>query len=168
MCLSVAVRLTVVLAPPWCRHTDARQSRPRITRSNTLRSLATASRVSAAEATWIPSINSESTARGCRVTSMPRRGGCGSLEGTETKTGCPTFEGDHQPRSPAAVREVKQALEGKIRRKASRSLSRRLESRGTYRPWDSLCQRDDRVDPRNGPPIWPETKVTAEGCGCRR
>jgi hypothetical protein len=77
---------------------------PRITRSNPLRSLATASRVSAAEATRIPSINAESTAHGCRVTNMPRRCGCGSFEGTETKTGCATFDGDHQPRSSAAVR----------------------------------------------------------------
>jgi hypothetical protein len=72
MCLSVAVRLTVVgqrqpRAPLWCRHVGAKAESPRITRSNPLRSLATASRVSAAEATRIPSINSESTAHGCRV-----------------------------------------------------------------------------------------------------
>src|SRR5829696_4774315 len=68
-----------------------------------------------------------------------------------TKTGCSTVAGSHQPRSSAAVRQVKTADGGKINRHATSSAAGVGESaRGTYSPRDTRRQRRDRVVPRNG------------------
>src|SRR5215216_5547066 len=68
-----------------------------------------------------------------------------------TKTGCSTVAGSHQPRSSAAVRQVKTADGGKINRHATSSAASIGEStRGAYSPRDTRRQRRDRVVPRNG------------------